>query len=63
MLGSATEAYDAVQESWIRFGWTDVCPATGLQGEVFETLDGHHINRNTVYWGPEEVASRFVVRA
>jgi hypothetical protein len=42
------------RKAGIRFGWTDVCPATGLQGEVFETSDGR-INRNTMCWGPEEV--------
>ena len=34
----------------------------GFTIEVFETSDGL-IRRNTVYWGFEEVASRFVARA
>ena len=34
----------------------------GFTIEVFETSRGL-IHRNTVYWGLEEVASRFVVRA
>jgi len=34
----------------------------GFTIEVFETSDGL-IHHNTVYWGVEEVAGRFVVRA